>query len=106
DLVADLLRDLDQEAAVDVDGALGPARRARGVGDQERVLGVGRLGRAGVRLAHGEPVPPEIGPGPQGPVAAEAPDDDRVPDRGATGYRLVGDRLGLDRPAPAEEGVA
>ena len=76
--VAALARDLDEESAVHVHGALGPAGRARGVGEHERVLGVDRASRAASRATRDELVPPDVAPVlPRDGLAGVAHDDRR-----------------------------
>src|SRR5439155_1440367 len=62
DLVRDLLRDLDQEPAVHVHDALGPAGRARGVRDEQRMLAGDARGVARLGVARGQLVPVVIAP--------------------------------------------
>jgi hypothetical protein len=80
-LVGDLARDRDEEATLHVKHALRRAGRARGVGEQVRVLRVDlqRLERAG-RLGDGL-VPEEVAACLHRYLAAETPPDDDVLDR-------------------------
>ena len=83
-LVRDLLGDLDEEPAVDVDGALrragGPAR----VRDEQRVFGIQVGGLEPVRVRREELVPPEVAFGvPRRVRSAQAIHDDHVADRSA-----------------------
>ena len=75
--VTTLGRDLGEEARVHVDGALGAAGRARGVGEHERVLGVDRRRAPRARPPLDELVPPDVAPLlPRDGLAGVAQDDD------------------------------
>ena len=113
--VGEVLGGLDREAAVDVDRALRPAGRARGVDQHVRRLGVGR--RRGRRRRARRPtrsrrvdrlVPPAValrGSTARRRAIAEPPDDDDPADRRRQRDGLVGDRLHRDDRAAAEEPV-
>ena len=103
--VAALAEHLDDEAAVHVDGALGPSGRARGVGEHERVLALDR----GCAPRPGAPghqlVPPDVAPFLPGyGLTGVADHDDRAHARRASGG-LVGSRLGGHGASAAHEGV-
>jgi len=106
--VGEVLRGLDRETAVDVDGALRPAGGARGVDEHEGRLGVG-LGRLAQRLHRGirqRFVPPDVPPRLPGQLPeslAEPPHDQYLAHRGCRGHGRVGGLLQPhDPPATAE----
>ena len=83
---------VEQVAAGAVQHALGRARGARGVEDEERVLGVDRHRRAvGGDVGGGHlVVVPDVAAGRHGHVAVDALDDDDLLDRGLAGDGDVG----------------
>ena len=100
-----VLRDLDGEAGVDVNGALGLAGRPRGVDDHDRVVGVAAMGRQLLRLASQGELPdlvPAEGPG---DFSDDASEHDDVLDGRAAEQRLVRDLLHLHHLAAAIEAV-
>ena len=106
DLVRDLLGDLHQEPAVHVHRPLRTAGRPRGVGDEQRVLGVQRLGLEPRRLGRQQLVPAHVPPaGPrQVPPAASVPHD-HAADRGNHVRGRIGRLLHRHGLAPSGEPV-
>ena len=112
EVVGEVLRGLDREAAVDMDGALGPAGRPGRVDEHERGLGVdvaglGELVCRDHRRTRQRLVPPDVAPGRPRRVdrIARPPDDEDVPHRRHRGDRRVGDALQRDPRTPPEEPV-
>ena len=111
EVVGEVLRGLDREAAVDMDRPLGPAGRPGRVDEHERGLGVdvarwvaprprsvaGPDARRDQRL-----VPPDVATGRPRRVdrIARPPDDEDVPHRWHGGDRRVGDALQRDPRTP------
>ena len=107
ELVGQVLRALDREAAVHVDRALRPAGRARGVDEHVGRLGVDLAADRRRRLALDRIVPPRVTTGRPGRVErlARAPDHQHPPDRRRRRDRLVGDGLERDPRSAAQEAV-
>ena len=99
------MRVLHPEAALGEDGALGPARRARGVDDEGRVVVLDGLGGAVGGLAGDDVVPPEVPAGRPRDAGAGAAVDDHVLDARRLGHGLVGRLLHGHDMAPAHEGI-
>ena len=103
--VAALGRDLDEKAPVHVHGALGPAGRARGVGEHERVLGLDRRRSPCAGAPVEQLVPPDVAALlPLDRLPGVAHDDDVAHPRRA-GDRLVRRGLGGHGTSLAQEGV-
>ena len=103
--VGEVVRGLDQEAAVREHGSLRPAGRPGRVDDEARPVGLDRQGRRPVILAGDGLVPPVVAPRRPGDLAAEATMDEHRPDRGALGHGLVGRLLQLHDLAATVEAV-
>ncbi len=97
-------RRMQQVAAARVLHTLGLAGRARGVEQEQRMLGRDPLRLAGVGLAAGQLVQPQVARRLEGDLSAGAPIDDDVPDRLAPAERerLVDDGLQRQRLAAAQ----
>ncbi|KAI3481860.1 hypothetical protein L1887_55509 [Cichorium endivia] len=89
-------RGAEQVACGGVHHTLGLAGGARGVEDEERVLGAHRLGRAVGALARARLVPPDVALVVKADLAAGALDDDDVLNLGALLERRIDDALGGD----------
>ena len=93
-------RDMGQVAAARVEDALRLGRRAAGVHDVERLLGVEGLGLVGLGLARHQVVPPDVAGLVPRDVLAGPPDDQHTVDVGALLHGLVDRRLQGARPRP------
>ncbi len=108
--VGEVLRGLDREAAVDVDGTLRPPGRSRGVDDHVRRLGVALRRLVGLTclVGFGGRVAPAhvatVGPRHVDGVARTTHDDHPLDGR-RRGKRRVRDRLQVDPGAASEEAV-
>ncbi len=101
--VAEVVRGLDQEPAVGEHRALGASRRARGVDDEARPIGLDRERRSPVALSGHRVVPPAVASGRPRDLPAEPPVDEHGGDRRALGHGLVGRLLHRhDLAAPVE----
>ncbi len=108
ELVRQVLRGLDREAAVDVDGALRSAGRARRVDEHVRRLGIDVAAdrRRPPRRATGV-VPPRVAPvvPRRRDAVAGAPHDDDAANRRTVGHRGIGDGLERHPRAASQEPV-
>ena len=107
ELVRQVLRGLDREAAVDMDGPLGPSGRARRVDEQVRRLRVDLATDDRFRLARHRGVPPGVAPVVPRRLdrRASASHDHDAADSRRVGDRGVRDRLEGHPRAASEEAV-
>ena len=107
ELVGEVLRALDREAPVDVDGALRPPGRTRGVDQHVGRLGIDVLVGELRRLAVDGLVPPSVASSRPRYVqrGAGAPNDEHPSHRRRRRDRLVRDRLEPDPRAAPEEPI-
>ena len=96
--VGEVVRGLDEEAAVGEHRALRPSRRPRRVDDEARPIGLDRQRRRTVALTGDGLVPPAVASRRPRDLASEAPVDQDVLDRRALSHRLVG-RLPSSSPS-------
>src|SRR6185295_17932256 len=101
--VAEVVRGLDQKAAVREHRALGLPRGARRIDDEARAIGLHGQRRRAIALVRDSLVPPAIAALRPRDVPAEAAVDEYGLHRGALRDGLIGDLLHLhDLPAPLE----
>ncbi len=101
--VRGLGRELHEQPAVHVHGALGPAGRARGVAEQDRMLALDRRRPPDARSIGDEIVVPDVAALLPRHVHTEPAEDDDVPERRRLGGGPVGGLLRRRRGARAAE---
>ena len=103
--VREVVRGLDEEAAMREHGPFRPARRPGRVDDEARPVSLDRQRRRPVILAGEGLVPPVVAPPRPGDLAAEATIDEHRLDRWALGHGLVGRLLQFHDLTAAVEAV-